>query len=77
MSELQEKILEMIKEKSALEDNLSMDGTLLENGLDSLDAVELSMDIEDEYNIVLDETFIQADLTINDLVTKLNDEISD
>lgn len=55
------------------EDEISLDSDLQEDlGLDSLDAVELSMAIEEEMGVEIPDEEFQSFKTIKDLVDYLN-----
>jgi len=50
-------------------EKVTMDANFKEDlGADSLDAVELIMSIEEEYNITIDEELIQNLKTVSDIV---------
>ena len=52
----------LIKEEATLKDDL---------GIDSLDAVELIMELEDEFDVKIEDDEAQAFVTIGDIVTLL------
>lgn len=55
--------------------SLKGDTNLLnELGLDSVDLVEVIMDIEDEFDIAIEDEDIQAVKTVNDLVALIADK---
>lgn len=58
--------LSIAKEKITLESRLSED-----LGADSLDAVELIMALEDEFNVTVPDDVAQAMKTVNDIVSFL------
>jgi len=59
--------LSIAKEKITLESRLSED-----LGADSLDAVELIMALEDEFNVTVPDDVAQAMKTVNDIVSFLD-----
>ena len=67
-------VRELIAEAETLgnSDSLKTDVLLTEQGLDSLDLVNVGMKLEEKFDIVIpDEDYIQL-LTINDIVSYIN-----
>jgi acyl carrier protein len=53
-------------------DEITLEATLKDDlGIDSLDAVELIMELEDEFNVKIEDTEAQAFITIADIVKTL------
>ena len=73
-----DKAIEIIRETLRLGDvELTEDTNLKDDlGADSLDAVEIIMDIEDEFNIVFDYDDLSNFKTIKDLFYYINEEFS-
>lgn len=71
-----EKIKELIVNELKVEpEKVTMEARLVEDiGADSLDSVELIMNIEDEYNISIGDEIIQGIKTVGDLVTYIEKE---
>jgi len=65
-----ERVKEMIKEElNVPEEKISLQARLAEDlGADSIDAVELIMNIEDEFNIQVSDEQAQSIKTVGDLV---------
>ncbi len=65
-----ERVKEMIKEElNVPEEKISLKARLAEDlGADSIDAVELIMNIEDEFNIQVSDEQAQSIKTVGDLV---------
>lgn len=59
----------IVKELKVEAEKVTLDSSLKEDlGADSLDAVEIIMDIEDEFGIEIDDTQVEAVATVGDLV---------
>ncbi len=65
-----EKVKEIIvKELKVDAEKVTLEASLKDDlGADSLDAVEIVMDIEDEFNIEVEDTVAESVTTIGDLV---------
>lgn len=65
-----ERVKEMIKEElNVPEEKITLQARLAEDlGADSIDAVELIMNIEDEFNIQVSDELAQSIKTVGDLV---------
>lgn len=65
-----EKVKEIIvKELKVDAEKVTLEASLKDDlGADSLDAVEIIMDIEDEFNIEVEDTVAESVTTIGDLV---------
>jgi acyl carrier protein len=70
MNMIFERVKEMIKEElNVPEEKISLQARLAEDlGADSIDAVELIMNIEDEFNIQVSDEQAQSIKTVGDLV---------
>lgn len=71
-----EKIKEIIVDKLNIDDDnfIDLDTDLLEDlNADSLDAVEIIMDIEDEFDITVDEANIENIRTISDIINYIEE----
>lgn len=68
-----EKIKQLIvDELSVDESKISPEARLVEDlGADSIDAVELIMKVEDEFNVQISDETLQSIKTVNDLVAYL------
>ena len=65
-------ILEKIKSKASdIEDNNIGDTTLENLNIDSLEFMELIMEIEDDLNISITEEQIDPDLTVSEFIRRL------
>jgi len=54
------------------EDDIKLESSLKDDlGIDSLDAVELIMELEDAFDVKIEDTEAQAFVTIQDIVTLL------
>lgn len=73
--EIFEKVKEIIvKELKVDESKITLEASLKDDlGADSLDAVEIVMDIEDEFNIEIDDSKAEAITTVGDLVAYIKD----
>lgn len=59
----------IVKELKIDEEKVTLEASLKDDlGADSLDAVEIVMDIEDEFNVSIDDTKAEALVTVKDLV---------
>ncbi|VEU82849.1 acyl carrier protein [Acholeplasma hippikon] len=62
----------IIDELSVDESKISPNARLVEDlGADSIDAVELIMKVEDEFNVQISDEVLQSIKTVNDLVAYL------
>lgn len=67
--EIRERTIEVIHEQLAVEKNKVTDEvTLLELGMDSLDLVELVMDLEDEFDINIPDEAAEKFSTVKDVL---------
>lgn len=68
-------IVETLNLKNA--DKVTMEAHLVDDlGADSLDAVDIIMSIEEEFNIAVDDTTVQNIKYVSDLVNAIDQEIS-
>ena len=71
-----EKIKEIIVDKLNIDDDsfIDLDTDLIEDlNADSLDAVEIIMDIEDEFDITVDEDDVENIRTIADIINYIEE----
>ena len=71
-----EKIKEIIVDKLNIDDDsfITLDTDLMEDlNADSLDAVEIIMDIEDEFDITVDEEDVENIRTIADIINYIEE----
>lgn len=71
-----EKIKEIIVDKLNIDDDsfIDLDTDLMEDlNADSLDAVEIIMDIEDEFDITVDEDDVESIRTIADIINYIEE----
>ncbi|MDE7263295.1 MAG: acyl carrier protein [Anaeroplasmataceae bacterium] len=70
-----EKVQEIIvKELKVDASKVTLEASLKDDlGADSLDAVEIVMDIEDEFGVEIDDTKAEAISTVGDLVTYIEE----
>ncbi len=71
-----EKIKEIIVDKLNIDDDsfINLDTDLMEDlNADSLDAVEIIMDIEDEFDITVDEEDVENIRTISDIINYIEE----
>ncbi|MBC2577120.1 acyl carrier protein [Peptostreptococcus russellii] len=71
-----EKIKEIIVDKLNIDDDsfIDLDTDLMEDlNADSLDAVEIIMDIEDEFDITVDEDDVENIRTIADIINYIEE----
>ncbi len=70
-----EKVQEIIvKELKVDAANVTLEASLKDDlGADSLDAVEIVMDIEDEFGVEIDDTKAEAISTVGDLVSYIEE----
>lgn len=69
-----EKIKELIADTSGCgEDLITMEASLEDDlGMDSLDAVELSMALEEEFNVTIEEDKLAGFKTVEDIVNYID-----
>lgn len=74
---IKEKVLKIVAEELNLsEDKVTLDARLAEDlGADSLDAVELIMALEDEFDIQISDEAAQSIKTIGDIITYLEENL--
>ena len=66
----------IVKELKVDAEKVTLEASLKDDlGADSLDAVEIVMDIEDEFDIEIDDTKIDAVATVGDLVAYIEQVI--
>ncbi|CAK7043306.1 MAG: Acyl carrier protein [Peptostreptococcus russellii] len=71
-----EKIKEIIVDKLNIDDDsfITLDTDLMEDlNADSLDAVEIIMDIEDEFDITVEEEDVEQIRTISDIINYIEE----
>jgi acyl carrier protein len=68
--EIAEKVMEVVREQMAVEADRVKTDTHIANdlGADSLDAVEIIMEIEDQFNIIIPDEAIQGAETVSKVV---------
>lgn len=71
-----EKIKAIILDKLGIEEKeLTMDATFTDLGADSLDAVELIMEFEKEFNIKIPDTYAENMKTMGDAVKYIEERL--
>lgn len=64
----------IVKELKVDPAKVTLDASLKDDlGADSLDAVEIVMDLEDEFGVEIDDTKAEAIATVGDLVTYIEE----
>ena len=64
----------IVKELKVDAEKVTLEASLKDDlGADSLDAVEIVMDLEDEYSIEIDDTKAEAMATVGDLVAYIEE----
>lgn len=56
-TQIEEKVLKILNEH-ILDIDVSLDDKLIDKGFDSLDKIEVCMDIEKEFGIIIDDDFL-------------------
>jgi acyl carrier protein len=69
-------VTEHIGETKAKEKDLTIETSFADAGLDSLDAVELIMKVEEEYGLEISETEATALKTVGDLQTCVTNKLN-
>lgn len=67
-NELEQRVKHLVAEQLGNEQEISNDSSLDDLGADSLDAVELSMAMEDEFNIELSDDEIKQITTVQSAI---------
>jgi len=67
-NELEQRVKHLVSEQLGNEQEISNDSSLDDLGADSLDAVELSMAMEDEFNIELSDDEIKQITTVQSAI---------
>ena len=67
MSELRKKIIEVVKQKTSKDEVLESHRLIEDLGLDSLDNVELIMELECNFNVTISDDDAQKMKTIDDV----------
>jgi len=76
MNQVAEECIALIaKQKSLPPDNIRLDSTFDELGLDSLDRVSLAFDIEEKYDIEIPEDKLGQIKTVSDMVTGIEQAV--
>jgi len=71
-----DKLKEIIKDELGFEtDDLTLESTLVDMGADSLDAVELIMAIEEEYDIEIAEEDAQKFTSLGNIVSYIESKV--
>jgi len=71
-----DKLKEIIKDELGFEtDDLTLESTLVDMGADSLDAVELIMAIEEEYDIEIAEEDAQQFTSLGNIVSYIESKV--
>lgn len=72
-----DKVKEIIVKELKIEaDKVTLDAKLKEDlGADSLDAVEIVMDIEDEFDLEIDDSAAESVTTVGDLVKAIEQNV--
>lgn len=69
---IRDQVLELIAYNAGLDlDEIDEDSTLTELGLDSLDITELTLQIEDDFGVALDDADWETTKTVNDLIISI------
>lgn len=78
MASVLDKIKEMIVSELNVElDEITLDSRLQEDlGADSIDAVELIMNVEEEFDLEISDEVLQNLNTVNDLVVYIEKELA-
>ncbi len=73
-----EKVKEiMVDTVNCDEDVVTMEASLKEDiGLDSLDAMELSMALEEAFGLTIEEDALQGFVTVKDIVTYIDSKVA-
>ncbi len=73
-----DKIRDMIADQAGIDaDNIRLDSNILKDiGLDSLDIVELIMNAEEEWDIIIEDDDVAAFATIGDVVNYIEGKIA-
>lgn len=73
-----EKVKEVICETiNCEEDNITLEASLKDDlGIDSLDAMELSMALEETYDITIEEEALQGFVTVKDIVEYIDANVA-
>jgi acyl carrier protein len=69
--EIQEKLFKRLREYKGKEIDLKLDTTFDELGFDSLDKVEMLMELEEEYGVTFDDDLQVA--TLGELIKKISE----
>ena len=76
MNQVAEECIALIaKQKSLPPDDIRLDSTFDELGLDSLDRVSLAFDIEEKYDIEIPEDKLGQIKTVSDMVTGIEQAV--
>lgn len=68
------RVLEILAELAGLAvSDVKQDGTLADNGLDSLDAVELVVALEEDFGIEIPDTDAAKFTTVQDVISYINE----
>jgi acyl carrier protein len=74
--EVQERVFAKVAETMGVEKGkLTLETTFDELGADSLDMVEFSMDVEEEFGIVIEQSDIAAIKTLGDAIEFINKKV--
>ena len=70
-----DKVLKIIKEATGPKTVIELHHTLQDLNMDSLDVVELAMDVEDEFNIIIEDELLDSIVTIEDLIKVVEQKV--
>lgn len=71
------KVTEILEQFEVSPEDVSSDATFDALGLDSLDVVELSVKVEDEFNIDIDEDDLKDVATVGDAVSMVSKKLGE
>lgn len=76
MSDVKEKVIKVVSEQLGVDEEKITDNTSFINdlGADSLDIVEMVMELEDEFNVKIPEDAAEKIQTVGDAVTFIESE---
>lgn len=76
--DIENRIIEIVKKEVFYEDiEIKPDVALERLGVDSLEVVCIHMEIEKEFNLVIEEELVQPDMSISDLVEIVYNKTTD
>ena len=74
---MEKKIFEEVKKtiKSKFKVDVKLDTTIAETGIDSLDLLDLMVDVEKKYNVTIEDDKLLSIKTIQDIVDSISSKI--